>query len=123
MKTSWTINVEEDPETGDCILPLPPDLLESAGWAEGDVLTWTDRGDGSWSLTKKENDEMIKALSEFISEEHNRTAIVYNKDGHYGVIMYRGKDVAEDRICQGSTLRYAEDLAENWINKWGEFKL
>ena len=37
--------------------------------------------------------------------------------------MYRGKDVAEDRICEGSTLRYAEDLAENWINKWGEFKL
>lgn len=121
--TSWTINVEEDPETGDYILPLPPDLLESAGWKEGDVLTWTDRGDGSWSLTKKEEgNEMIKPLSEYTNDEFDRTAVVYNKDGHYGVIMYRGKAVAEDRVCEGSTLRYAEDLAENWINKWGEFK-
>jgi hypothetical protein len=50
---NWTINVEEDPETGDCILPFPPDLLEEAGWKEGDELIWTDRGDGSWLLTKK----------------------------------------------------------------------
>ncbi len=50
---SWTINVEEDPETGDCILPLPTDLLEEAGWKEGDEIVWKDNQDGSWSLTKK----------------------------------------------------------------------
>ena len=52
----WTITVEEDPETGDVILPLPPDLLELQGWKEGDTLTWTDEGNGSWSLTKKEDE-------------------------------------------------------------------
>jgi hypothetical protein len=52
----WTITVEEDPETGDLILPLPPDLLELQGWKEGDTLTWNDEGNGSWSLTKKENE-------------------------------------------------------------------
>jgi hypothetical protein len=50
---SWTLTVEEDPETGDAILQFPPDLLEQAGWKEGDTLEWTDRGDGSWSLEKK----------------------------------------------------------------------
>ena len=50
---SWTISVEEDAETGDLILPLPQDLLEQAGWKEGDTLEWQDRGDGSWSLLKK----------------------------------------------------------------------
>ena len=50
---SWTLTVEEDPETGDAILQFPPDLLEQAGWNEGDILEWTDRGDGSWSLKKK----------------------------------------------------------------------
>jgi bifunctional DNA-binding transcriptional regulator/antitoxin component of YhaV-PrlF toxin-antitoxin module len=50
---NWTVNVEEDPETGDLILPLPTDLLEEAGWKEGDTLEWRDRGDGSWSLEKK----------------------------------------------------------------------
>lgn len=51
-KMSWTITVEEDPETGDLILPLPADMLVMQGWFEGDTLEWHDNGDGSWSLTK-----------------------------------------------------------------------
>ena len=50
---SWTLTVEEDPETGDAILQFPPDLLEVAGWKEGDTLEWIDQGDGSWQLKKK----------------------------------------------------------------------
>jgi hypothetical protein len=50
---SWTLTVEEDPETGNAILQFPPDLLEATGWKEGDTLEWKDRGDGSWSLEKK----------------------------------------------------------------------
>jgi hypothetical protein len=49
---NWTVSVEEDPETGDLILPLPPDLLEEAGWKEGDSLNWIDQKDGSWQLKK-----------------------------------------------------------------------
>jgi bifunctional DNA-binding transcriptional regulator/antitoxin component of YhaV-PrlF toxin-antitoxin module len=52
---SWTLDVQEDPETGDGILEFPPELLEAAGWKEGDTLTWTDMGNGSWSLSKKED--------------------------------------------------------------------
>lgn len=51
-KLSWTITVEEDPETGELLLPLPADLLVMQGWIEGDTLQWSDNGDGSWSLTK-----------------------------------------------------------------------
>lgn len=54
MSKSWTLEVQEDPETGDAILEFPPDLLEQAGWKEGDTLIWTDLGNGSWSLTKQE---------------------------------------------------------------------
>jgi hypothetical protein len=49
----WSLTVEEDPETGDSILTFPPELLEQAGWKEGDTLVWIDRGDGSWLLEKK----------------------------------------------------------------------
>lgn len=49
----WTLTVEEDPETGDGILTFPPDLLEAAGWQEGDTILWRDNQDGSWSLEKK----------------------------------------------------------------------
>jgi hypothetical protein len=51
--SKWTVPVEEDPDTGDAIITFPPELLEQAGWAEGDTIEWTDRGDGSWLLTKK----------------------------------------------------------------------
>lgn len=54
--TSWTITVELDEETGDLILPLPKDLLESKGWKEGDELEWIDNQDGSWTLEKVEKD-------------------------------------------------------------------
>ena len=46
---SWTVTVEEDG-----ILSLPQDLLDEAGWKEGDVLDWTDNKNGTWSLSKKE---------------------------------------------------------------------
>jgi len=60
MTTKWTIEVQEDPETGDAILEFPPELMEQAGWKEGDVLDWKDLGNGSWSLTKKEFDVTIE---------------------------------------------------------------
>lgn len=53
MKTKWTLDVKNDPETGDQILEFPDDLMESAGWKEGDVIEWIDNQDGSWTLRKK----------------------------------------------------------------------
>ena len=50
--TSWTITLEEDPETGDLIMPLTDEILESAGWKEGDTLEWIDNKDGTWILRK-----------------------------------------------------------------------
>lgn len=52
MNTNWTVTVEEDPETGDLLLPLPQDFLDMQGWKEGDELEWIDNKDGSWSISK-----------------------------------------------------------------------
>jgi hypothetical protein len=52
-KQSWCLTVEEDPETGESILTFPEDLLEAAGWKEGDNIEWIDLKDGSWQLKKK----------------------------------------------------------------------
>jgi hypothetical protein len=51
--THWTVTLEEDPETGDLILPFPPDLLEQMGWVEGDTLLWNMQEDGSCILKKR----------------------------------------------------------------------
>jgi hypothetical protein len=56
----WALEVKEDPETGDGILEFPPELLETTGWKEGDTLSWTDLGNGTWSLTKKAIDVTIE---------------------------------------------------------------
>jgi hypothetical protein len=50
--TSWTIKVEEDPETGDLILPFTDEILEVMGWKEGDTVKWSNNKDGSWTLRK-----------------------------------------------------------------------
>lgn len=52
---SWTLQIEEDPTTGDSILIFPPDLLKEAGWEEGDNLNWIDNKNGTWSLVKEED--------------------------------------------------------------------
>tara|TARA_Y100000385_G_C12889122_1_gene549171 strand:+ start:627 stop:785 length:159 start_codon:yes stop_codon:yes gene_type:complete len=49
---TWNLEVGEDG-----VLTFPDDLLEITGWTEGDVLEWTDRGDGSYELKKIISDE------------------------------------------------------------------
>ena len=51
----WTVIVEEDPNTGDLILPFPPELLKELGWNENDTLVWSDNSDGSFCLSKKDS--------------------------------------------------------------------
>jgi hypothetical protein len=57
MQKHWTIPLEDPNDgSGDLILSLPKDLLEIAGWKEGDTLIWNDNGDGSWSISKQVDD-------------------------------------------------------------------
>lgn len=51
------VYTEYDSDTGDMILPLPNELIESLDWKEGDHLIWSDNGDNTWTLTKVSKDE------------------------------------------------------------------
>lgn len=73
MTNKWTLTVEEDEFTGDAILKFPEDLMEAAGWQEGDVLKWTDLGNGSWQLTKKETDVTIEEEEAWQDLERKQT--------------------------------------------------
>lgn len=68
MDKNWIVTLEEDPESGDLILPFPEDLLKEAGWAEGDVITWQDNGDGSWTLIKCDPDTSMTAAAPMVNE-------------------------------------------------------
>ena len=60
---SWTLTLEEDPETGDLLLPFTDEILKELGWKEGDVLDWVDNKDGSWSLVKKKQKKKNKVVA------------------------------------------------------------
>ena len=53
MRTTLTVD-------DDGILTLSPELLETTGWKEGDVLLWVDNKDGSFSLIKPDDEEIPK---------------------------------------------------------------
>lgn len=50
---SWAVTLEQDPETGELILPFPVDLLSQMGWSEGTEIFWDVRDDKSVFLTEK----------------------------------------------------------------------
>lgn len=53
-ETVWIVELEEDPETGDIIMPLPSELMETQGWSIGDTLTWdVNEETKTATLTKK----------------------------------------------------------------------
>jgi len=52
-ETYWSVDLEEDPETGELVMPLPQAMLAELDWEIGDVLEWKQLPNGDWSLTKK----------------------------------------------------------------------
>lgn len=53
INTRYEVITQEDPETGDVILPLPLPLLNKLGWKEGDIVEWKKGEDGQFILLKK----------------------------------------------------------------------
>lgn len=53
----WTVQLEEDPNTGELILPIPSELLSQMGWIEGTELFWEETEDKNLVLTTKKPEE------------------------------------------------------------------
>lgn len=49
----YEVITQEDPETGDLIIPIPEPILKSMGWKEGDDVTVEIDKDGKLFLKKK----------------------------------------------------------------------
>lgn len=53
--TRYEVITQEDPETGDLILPIPPQVLQSLGWKEGDELDLQIAQDGKTFYIEKKD--------------------------------------------------------------------
>lgn len=49
---SYEVITQEDPETGDVIVPIPPQVLQELGWKEGDEID-IQLGDNGKIIIKK----------------------------------------------------------------------
>jgi hypothetical protein len=55
LNTRYEVITQEDPVTGDLILPIPPQILESLGWKEGDELNFQIAQDGKTFYIEKKD--------------------------------------------------------------------
>jgi hypothetical protein len=105
---TWTIELEEDPETGDLILQLNDDILEGTGWQTGDSIEWIDNKDGSWTMKKIETQwVLVEAVSMFRER--------YMVEVPVGVDRY-GKDKA-DWALDTVTLSEAKEFSQEHLGE------
>ena len=50
--TTWIVTLEEDPETGDLVMPIPEEALAANKWRIGDTLTWNIDDEGTVTLVR-----------------------------------------------------------------------
>ena len=60
-ENSWIVTLEEDPDTGELIMPLPHAVLTQEGWCIGDLLTWSV--DESGAITLRKSDDQNQSQS------------------------------------------------------------
>ena len=54
MVTHTRIVMENPENPEELILDLGEEICGPLGWVEGDTIVWTDMGNGSWQLSKKQ---------------------------------------------------------------------
>jgi len=59
MPQNWIVELVEDPETKDLLLPFPEDMLKILDWEEGTVVCWeiTTNGLSLKKMEKKDDAE------------------------------------------------------------------
>ena len=87
-------------EDGNLVLPLSDDILKEVGWDVGDVIDWVDNNDGSWTMKKKVETELV--LVECISMFRQRYVVEVPKDHSEWaldtVVMQEAKEFSQEHI-------------------------
>ena len=52
QNTRYEVIVQEDPETGYLLMPIPPILLKQMGWKEGDDIEFAVNETGNYILKR-----------------------------------------------------------------------
>ena len=52
------VTLEEDKD-GNLVLPISDEMMAELGWMIGDTIKWNDNKDGTWTMTKKQETELV----------------------------------------------------------------
>lgn len=97
---SWVVTLQEDSVTGELILPLPQEMMESSGFAIGDTLDWKDNADGTFSITKVVAEETEWVLVDCVSTFRTR----------YMVEVPKGKtEYALDTVTMNDAKEFSQE--------------
>jgi hypothetical protein len=111
MSKKHTVYIQEDPITGDLILPFPEGMLEEMGWDVGDTLKFKTHKDGSFTLTKKEKKDTQWVLVECVSTFRQR----YMVEVPVGIDNY-GKNKV-DWALDTVTMNEAKEFSQEHIGE------
>lgn len=64
---------------------------------------------------------MSKQISCYVNTENNRTADVVLTEKGYAVVCFEGTEIVKTIDVSEHSINYAEDTAENWVEKWGAY--
>ena len=62
-------------------------------------------------------------IATFWNEEHKRKAVISVDEYHHIVRCFEEETLELTRLLVNTTLRCAEDLAENYVEGYGEFEI
>jgi hypothetical protein len=129
---TWTVSLEEDTETGELILPFSDEMLEGLGWTEGDTLEWADRGDGSWSLSKKQEEKewvMVETVQQFRHRymvevpvgkaEWAMDTVVMNDAKEFSQ-MHLGETIVSHRVVTKEEALAICDIDNDYVKSWSD---
>jgi len=111
MAKKHTVYIQEDPDTGDLILPLPEGMCDELGWEIGDDIKFKPHKDGSFTLTKKQKQETQWVLVDCVSTFRIR----YMVEVPIGVDKY-GKNKA-DWALDTVTMNGAKEFSQEHIGE------
>jgi hypothetical protein len=128
---SWVATLQEDPKTGDLILPLPDEVMASNGFEIGDILKWKDNKDGSFIITKKASEETEWVLVECISTFRTRYMVEVPKGNSEWAMdtvsmneakefsqEHLGEQIVSHRVVSKKEALALCDVDNDYIGEW-----
>lgn len=64
----------------------------------------------------------IELWSTYEMPENNRRAEIWRHYNDFVVHLYEDGFKVKEADCKGHNILYAENCAENWVHKWGQFE-